>query len=637
MIDTSDLLKKLNYSYDKFSTSKTTPATADKTFSEVFKNLSLHKKEIGSKNLYLHQLLAIKALENKKNVILISGTGSGKTESWIFHVLNEKKRAMVIFPTIALSADQEKRLMKYAQLVNRQVIRCDGTTIKSVDTSNKILSLSWSVLITNPAFLLNDLKAFAKKDYTWAVISHTLKSIDLLVIDEFDFYDSQSLVTLMAMLSIILEINPNIQLVILTATLAGTKAIAQKITELTGKETEIITGRPFRVKNITYLIRGKNLFELWTLIDTNREKLVKAIPEIEPLIKDRKTVYDNYYLILKILKSAKIPMTLTQMMPNNPIELLKEYVMHENDVVTMVFCPSIKYTVNLFASLKKALPSQYHEKIALVHYLLEKSEKRKVINKIYSGKVTLILSPKSFSQGVDIKNVVRVFHYGLPLELKEFVQKEGRKGRRKEIKKTETIIYPINKWDGKILEKGFIALNKWFKMPLEKTIFFEDNEFYCLIKSVFQIKFGQNVKQDDLQLLHNFGFVGKQSEKSNELRLTSKGQNFFSDLSFYEQFSRKKYYRVLLDKKKLLEPVSLRDVVEKFQPGAIDISNGAIVLDLINDRILELSIEQALRVNDKIKSMYEEYQKIKERWMEAPHLIKDIFYLYNKILPLLLL
>lgn len=79
--------------------------------------------DIYSKTLYKHQELSIRKLQSGRNVVVSTGTGSGKTESFLVPIINslmeEKKsrgrlkpgvRALLIYPMNALANDQISRL-----------------------------------------------------------------------------------------------------------------------------------------------------------------------------------------------------------------------------------------------------------------------------------------------------------------------------------------------------------------------------------------------------------------------------------------------------------------------------------------------------------------------------------------------
>ncbi|MGL4989867.1 MAG: DEAD/DEAH box helicase [Sarcina sp.] len=90
--------------------------------SSSFRKLFIGNEDLLARSLYKHQEKAlIKSIENK-NLVITTGTGSGKTESFLFPVLNylmredENKtlcdgvRALIIYPMNALANDQMKRM-----------------------------------------------------------------------------------------------------------------------------------------------------------------------------------------------------------------------------------------------------------------------------------------------------------------------------------------------------------------------------------------------------------------------------------------------------------------------------------------------------------------------------------------------
>lgn len=85
--------------------------------------LSLNQEEMpASRPLYTHQERAIRKAKEKKNFIVATGTGSGKTESFMMPILNDLfseyeqglltpgVRALFVYPMNALANDQVKRL-----------------------------------------------------------------------------------------------------------------------------------------------------------------------------------------------------------------------------------------------------------------------------------------------------------------------------------------------------------------------------------------------------------------------------------------------------------------------------------------------------------------------------------------------
>lgn len=98
----------------------------DKIVSSEFENFSNISNGSFSIDLelYSHQEKSIRKIKDNKNIVVATGTGSGKTESFLYpiinHLLEEKKnktltsgiRALIVYPMNALANDQMERLRK---------------------------------------------------------------------------------------------------------------------------------------------------------------------------------------------------------------------------------------------------------------------------------------------------------------------------------------------------------------------------------------------------------------------------------------------------------------------------------------------------------------------------------------------
>ncbi|MGB9831267.1 MAG: DEAD/DEAH box helicase, partial [Fervidicoccus fontis] len=178
--DSSDVLKEKGYTVITKVEPKISPEYEKITFAEMFPELKNTEEEfikrISDKPIFFHQLKAMKALEEGKNIIIKSGTGSGKTEAWALYALkkastHENFRTIAIYPTLALSNDQVSRIEAYSKAFSVPVMQLDSPSKEAYRKEHGTLSLrkkiiSSKILITNPAFLLTDLKKFFTKQNT---------------------------------------------------------------------------------------------------------------------------------------------------------------------------------------------------------------------------------------------------------------------------------------------------------------------------------------------------------------------------------------------------------------------------------------------------------------------------------------
>lgn len=100
--------------------------------------------------LYTHQVKAIKKVVSGRNLVVSTGTGSGKTEAFLIPILNQLLleedagtlsqpgvRALLLYPMNALANDQMKRLRrileKYSQITFGRYINVDETPLRQSD------------------------------------------------------------------------------------------------------------------------------------------------------------------------------------------------------------------------------------------------------------------------------------------------------------------------------------------------------------------------------------------------------------------------------------------------------------------------------------------------------------------------
>lgn len=633
IVDSSDVLAKTGYEYIKRIDRAVEPRRTSVKFADIAPELK--SLWIASQELYSHQLEALKALENGHCTILRSGTGSGKTEAWFLYFYRKIKedpnfKVIAVYPTLALANDQIRRILLYAEAVNAKVLKLDALyrdeLVKRLGSSGLRREVSASnIIVTNPAFLFHEVKKILLKPSS--LLQQFVKKLSLLVIDEFDFYSPRSIALMLAtvdILSVMADERPQIS--VLTATLANPEDLCLFLENTTGRRCVVIDGEPFRVENRTYIVLGKNLYEIWSRVRgyiSYVESRGVGDEIIKRALEDFETFRKNAYKVVQFLEALGLQVPSIAM---DVGEILSSYA--KDGGVTLVFTRSIARAEEISKMLKERIGNA----VASHHHLISKKLREEVEERARRGEVKIVVTPRTLMQGIDIGTIVRVVHIGLPENVREFLQREGRKGRRKEMPYTESIIVPSTRWDWELLSKGFEALEKWLSLPVEKTIVNPDNDYIKLFKALAKILspwFSVELSEDEHKVLRSVRVVRSDGSIDSE-----RAKWIWERLNFYEFAPPYGVKRYVDDDGRLipLEPVGHCDLVEKFQIGCIDLSEDAIVTDIshgTSTKIVRSIVEKPLRKfrigsHDGIAEAFEEYRYVKTLWGEEPSFLRDI-------------
>lgn len=626
VLDTRSLLDTLGYSYYSYEEEGMKPEEANLTFMDLLPAFS--KIKLGSERLYTHQLEALSYLDQGFNVIMVAGTGSGKTEAWFLHTSRRNAKTLAIYPTLALANDQVQRLNLYCSLLGAEMVQIDSPSLQALGVAGRRALRERIgralVVASNPAFLFQDLKRYASSP-SKGFIMPEIHRFDLLVLDELDFYNPRELALIVGMLRILSELGWKPQIAVLTATLSNPEELGEILEEVTNRKYAVVRGRPFRVPNRVYVVLGRDLEHL-------RSKILRSIGNIEQLqvgqdvkkaLQDPEEFRRNSFKVVTALRSLGIEVPIPQV---NPLEVLAGYVGDEG--VTLVFTRSIGVAEEMARKLKLAV-SQAGAAIATHHHLVSKEERVKVEEGARKGVIKVIFTPRTLVQGIDIGTVVRVVHMGLPDDVREFWQREGRKGRRREMQFSETVIIPYTRWDRELLERGLNTLREWLSLPLEKAIVNRDNKYATLFTGLFKMvasrALGLRVSEEELQLLNRLDLA-----KGGEL--TARGRRTWQRLNFYEFGPPYGVKRVKITENgyEYLQDASHVDVVEKLQPGCFDYTSDFLVsnLKVSKGRWVTLVEEErptlhTIYKHEFLAAAYEEYRRVKHSWGEEGDFWKD--------------
>lgn len=147
-------------------------------------------QNLGIHQLYSHQLLSYQTVKERKNLVVTTGTASGKTLCYNLPILDQlfkvpSSRALFIFPTKALTHDQQEKLVELIGDIETNGEPLIPVCVYDGDTptqKRQVIRQMSRCLLTNPDML-----------HTAILPHHTLwetffRGLDFVVIDEIHAY-----------------------------------------------------------------------------------------------------------------------------------------------------------------------------------------------------------------------------------------------------------------------------------------------------------------------------------------------------------------------------------------------------------------------------------------------------------------
>lgn len=190
-------------------------------------------KKDGIERLYSHQVEAIEAVHEGKDVVVVSPTASGKTLCYNLPVLNKKledpfTKAFYLFPTKALSQDQMVELQSFIQRIGECIptFTYDGDTPQE---ARQAIRTRGDIVITNPDMLHTGILPHHTK---WMNFFQNLRFV---IIDELHTYRGvfgSHMTNVLRRLNRICQFyGSRPQFICCSATIANPKELAEKLLE----------------------------------------------------------------------------------------------------------------------------------------------------------------------------------------------------------------------------------------------------------------------------------------------------------------------------------------------------------------------------------------------------------------------
>lgn len=249
--------------------------TANQSWRNTLNKDVISKLGIGSKNVpYKHQAQSWKALSENKSIVVTSGTGSGKTECFMYPVLSDlyeqektnSIQAIFLYPLNALMEDQKKRLSSYCKSTGLKFAVYNGDTPEyradgrdeildnEVVTRDDIRDLNNQgtrpqILLSNPSML--EYILVRQKDQE--MLKQSAGKLRWIVIDEAHSYSGSAAVELAYQIKRILKAfdvtADKIRFACTSATIGegeGVKSLTEFIAKITGQapsQIQVIGGK----------------------------------------------------------------------------------------------------------------------------------------------------------------------------------------------------------------------------------------------------------------------------------------------------------------------------------------------------------------------------------------------------------
>jgi DEAD/DEAH box helicase domain-containing protein len=342
----------------------------------------------GIERLYVHQAEAVDRVRDGRDVLVVTGTSSGKTLCYVLPVLealvnDPSSTVLMLFPTKALCQDQFKNLdaaLKGAGLDAVFAGVYDGDTPAAL---RRKLRDKARVLLSNPDMLHT---AVMPQHARWAEFLGRLK---LLVLDELHVYSgifgSNMANVLRRFMRVCRHYGSAPQLVACSATIGNPHELAERLAE-----------RPVDVIDDDGSPRGKRTYVFWNP------------PRVRGTAwRSRRSANVEAHELMARLIERGVP-TITFSKAKMTAEMIHRYVVE---------------------ALRERGP-QLAAKVAAYRGGYLPAERREIERRLFSGELLGVSTTRALELGIDVGALEASIVVGYPGTLASFFQQSGRAGRR---------------------------------------------------------------------------------------------------------------------------------------------------------------------------------------------------------------
>jgi len=364
-------------------------------------------RTIGIEQLYTHQATAITAVAAGRDVVIVTGTASGKTLCYNVPVLDRlladpRARALYIFPTKALAQDQlgalQRLIASDGRLAHLKASTYDGDTPPS---RRKAARRDAAILLTNPDMLHSTI---LPQHGRW-LREGFLDNLRVVVIDELHTYRGifgSHVAGVIRRLRRLCGPHADPLFISCSATIANPAELASRM-----------IGRPVTVVDDDGSPRGRKHFVLWNPPFVGQDELGRRSANVEAQ------------------------------------ELMRELIL--DGCQTITFARSRVAAELIYKYLREGLQRRHPELARRVRsyrggYL--PNERREIERQLFSGQLLGVCSTNALELGIDVGSLDAALIVGFPGTICSTWQQAGRAGRTREDALTVLLAYndPVDQY-----------------------------------------------------------------------------------------------------------------------------------------------------------------------------------------------